>query len=209
MTAFMNFFLRIGRYVVRRPLPSILLNVLLMLRWRCRIHPLAYIEYPLALRLGRGVRVGRCTLLCRGRAGCAIQLGDRVCLHDGVILDALGGYITIGSDTSVNPYCVLYGTGGLVIGSHCGIATHTVMVAASHTFDRPDQPMMLQPIHAQGISIGDDVWVGAGVRILDGVVLERGCIVAAGAVVTRHFREGCVVGGVPARLLKHREGFPK
>lgn len=204
-----NLLMRIGNRFRRLPFPVVLTNLLLMLRWRCRIHLFARIEYPFSLRLGRGVRIGRSTILCRGPGDWAVELGDRVCLHDGVIVDALDGFVSIGADTTLNPYCVLYGTGGLSIGAQCGIATHTVMVAANHGIADPDIPMMRQPVSAEGINIADDVWIGAGCRILDGVSLERGCVAAAGAVVTKSFPAGSVIGGVPARLIKFRQGFSK
>jgi len=182
-------------------------NLLLMLRWRSLIHPFARIEYPLRLRLARGVRIGRCKLVCRGHGPAAIQLGTGTVLHDGTILDALDGLIDIGPNTTVNPYCVLYGTGGLRIGAWCGIAAHTVIVAANHGHERTDVPMMAQPVRGRGITIDDDVWLGSGSRVLDGTHVEHGCIVAAGAVVRGHVAAGSIVGGVPARRLRMRQGF--
>ena len=55
-----------------------------------------------------------------------------------------------------------------------------------------------------GITIEEDVWIGAGVRVLDGVVLGRGCVVAAGAVVTKSVSARTVVGGVPAKEIATR-----
>ena len=94
---------RIARLWLRFPLPGPLVSLYLALRWRAWVHPLARIEYPHALRLARGVRIGRCKLICRG-PGCAVRLGERVVLHDGVILDALDGLIEIGPNTTINPY---------------------------------------------------------------------------------------------------------
>jgi len=128
----------------------------------------------------------------------------RVYIHDGVIIDANGGWIEIGDETTINPYCVLYGGGGLKIGAHCGIATQTVIVASAHTFERTDLPIMNQLVTAKGIVIEDDVWLGAGCRVLDGVVIGRGAVVGAGAVVTRDWPPGAVIAGVPARQIKVR-----
>lgn len=53
--------------------------------------------------------------------------------------------------------------------------------------------------------IGDDVWIGGNVTILPGVNIGNNVIVAAGAVVTKDVPDNCVVGGVPAKILKPLE----
>lgn len=66
------------------------------------------------------------------------------------------------------------------------------------------------------ITIGDDVFVGARVTLLPGVVVGDRCVVAAGSVVTRSVPAGSVVGGNPARIIgsydeleaKVRDGWP-
>lgn len=55
---------------------------------------------------------------------------------------------------------------------------------------------------ASPVTIGDDVWLGANVVILPGVTIGSNVVVAAGAVVTKDVPSNCVVGGVPARILK-------
>jgi acetyltransferase-like isoleucine patch superfamily enzyme len=56
----------------------------------------------------------------------------------------------------------------------------------------------------RGIHVGDDVWFGANVTVLDGVTVGSGAVVAAQSVVTRDVPAGVVVGGVPARPLRNR-----
>lgn len=56
----------------------------------------------------------------------------------------------------------------------------------------------------QPVQVGNDVWIGARVTVLDGVRIGHGCIVAAGAVVTKDIPDYSIVGGVPARLIRKR-----
>jgi acetyltransferase-like isoleucine patch superfamily enzyme len=133
--------------------------------------------------------------VCIG-AGCQI-LG-------GAILATYGGTITIGDYVSVNPYCVIYGHGGLSIGNHTRIAAHTVIVPANHIFADATTPIMHQKLTMKGITIGADVWVGSGARILDGVRIGDGAVIGAGAVVTHDVRPGEIVVGVPAKVIGNR-----
>jgi len=66
--------------------------------------------------------------------------------------------------------------------------------------------MMDQGMYSRGpVVIGDDVWIGAGATILDGVRVGRGAIVGAGAVVTRDVPDFAVVTGVPAKVVSQRD----
>lgn len=56
----------------------------------------------------------------------------------------------------------------------------------------------------QGTTIGNDVWIGIGATILYGVKIGNGVTVAAGAVVTKDVPDYCVVGGVPATIIKRK-----
>ena len=55
---------------------------------------------------------------------------------------------------------------------------------------------------AKPVTIGDDVWIGGNVTILPGVAIGNNVVVAAGAVVTKDVPDNCVVGGVPAKIIK-------
>lgn len=54
------------------------------------------------------------------------------------------------------------------------------------------------------VQVGNDVWIGAGSMVLDGVRIGDGAIIAAGAVVTRDVEPYAIVGGVPARVIRYR-----
>ena len=78
------------------------------------------------------------------------------------------------------------------------------MHSENHVFSDADKTIREQGVSHKGIKIGSNCWIGAKVTILDGAVVGDGCVIAAGAVVRGTFPENCVIGGVPARILKFR-----
>ena len=54
------------------------------------------------------------------------------------------------------------------------------------------------------VVIGNDVWIGSYTRIMEGVTIGDGAVVAAGAIVTRDVPPYAIVGGIPAKIIKYR-----
>lgn len=134
-----------------------------------------------------------------------ISLGNKTIILQDVKILSYGGPINIGENVSVNPYCILYGHGGLTIGDNVRIATGTVMIPSNHNYSRTDIPIYQQGETSLGITIGDDVWIGANVKILDNVNVSKGIIIGAGSVVTKSLTEEYgIYGGVPAKFIKYR-----
>ena len=102
----------------------------------------------------------------------------------------------------------------VVIGSFCSIADGVTFVTGNeHPIDRfstyPFKVMLLgdkegEALTKGGIVVEDDVWIGYGATILDGVRIHRGGVVAAGAVVSKDVPPYTIVGGVPAKPLRTR-----
>jgi acetyltransferase-like isoleucine patch superfamily enzyme len=136
--------------------------------------------------------------------GGRIEIGERCEIHPLAMILAYGGVVKIGDDCSVNPFAVLYGHGGLTIGNGVRIAAHVVLIPANHNPAIDGIALPESGVRTRGIRIDDDVWIGAGARILDGVHIGRRAIVGAGSVVTRSVEPGTTVAGVPARPLKPR-----
>lgn len=157
------------------------------------------------IHLGNNVRLDDGVRLVCADDESEIIIGDGTIIHARAILDTgPKGSLRLGRWNSVNPYCVLYGHGGLVAGDYVRIATHTVIIPANHVYANPAVPITKQGLTKQGIRIGSDVWIGSGCSILDGVEIGDGCVVGAGSVVNRNVLPFSIVAGVPARLVKMR-----
>ena len=115
----------------------------------------------------------------------------------------MGGLIEIDNYSSVNAHVLIYGAGGVRIGSYVRIATHTVIVESMHRYQRTEISIKQQGIKARCIVIEDEVWIGAGVTILDEVEIGRGSLIGAVAVLTKNVEPFSIMSGIPARLLKH------
>ncbi|MGV4797160.1 DapH/DapD/GlmU-related protein [Rhizobium sp. F40D2] len=112
------------------------------------------------------------------------------------------GDVILGDDCSINPYACV--SGKVTCGNGVRIASHASIVGFNHSFDDPDRPIHRQGVISLGITIGDDVWIGANCVILDGVTIGNGAVIAAGAVVTQDIPALSIAGGVPAKVLRSR-----
>ena len=122
-------------------------------------------------------------------------------------MEAKGGLIEIGENSSVNPYSVLYGHGTLKIGKDCIIATGATFIPANHVFDSLEKNIKDQGETKKGIIIEDDVWIASKATILDGVTIGKGSVIGAGAVVTKSIPPYSVAAGIPARVIRSRKNI--
>jgi serine acetyltransferase len=114
----------------------------------------------------------------------------------------LTGSVRAGRNCTVNAFTVV--RGDVRLGDAVRIGAHTSILAFNHTMTDPDVEVFRQPISTRGVTIGNDVWIGSHVVVLDGVTVGDKAVLAAGAVVTKDVPAGAVVGGNPARLLRWR-----
>jgi len=167
------------------------------------------------------------------RIACAsnVRLGKGVYLDQGVYLHALPGGITIGDGTFIMHHSMLHvfnfrnlpraaitigrncfigefnvvrGQGGVHVGDGVYTGPMVQIVAVNHVYDDPNRPIREQGITAQGIVIEDDVWIGAGAAVLDGVTIGRGSVIGAGSVVASDIPPYSIAVGTPAKPIKDR-----
>ena len=170
------------------------------------ISPRAIVKRGQKISLGDNVVVERGAMLWVDVDGSHITIGEDSYLSSHCVLNTFDGWITIGAHCTVNCYAVLYGHGGLQIGDDVRIAPHVMIMPMNHSFANPQVPIRKQEIQALGVRIEDDVWLGAGAIVLDGVTIGKGSVIGAGAVVTRDIPPYSVAVGVPAKVVKKRGG---
>ena len=110
------------------------------------------------------------------------------------------GNVIIGDHTRIGLHCTIIGP--VTIGSHVNLAQGITVTALNHNFEDTAKRIDEQGITTKEVIIGDDVWIGTNAVILPGVTIGRHSVVAAGAVVTKDVPDCCIVGGVPAKVIK-------
>ena len=102
----------------------------------------------------------------------------------------------------VGAYCCL---GWVELGEGVLLASgvHVPSGAAQHSFDDPNTPVKDQAGQLQCVHIGPDTWIGERSVVMADV--GRGCVIGAGAVVTKPVEDYCVAVGNPARVIRRRE----
>lgn len=168
------------------------------------------VRHPSRIHLGDKVVISEQCILDGRSDGktAAIVLGEEVMLANQVMLSCKEGAIRIGRKTGVNAGTIIQSTNDcpVLIGDNCIIGQRCFLVGGgSYHIDRLDIPIREQGIRQDGgVKLEDDVWLGANVTVLGGVVMGSGSVAAAGAVVSRSVAERGIAMGVPARVVAVR-----
>lgn len=169
----------------------------------------ASVAHP-ELRLGRNVYLGDNVVVTCCDGGAPVKIGDRVHLYgDTFVETGKGAGVSIGEGTHVQPGCHIHAfLSDIRIGKNVEIAAGCGFFSYDHGI-APGAAIMDQPLTSKGeISIGDGAWLGYRVTVLQGVTIGAGAVIAAGSVVTRDIPDNAIAGGVPAKVLKFRNGGP-
>lgn len=154
--------------------------------------------------VGAGAILAENTYIRGGYCG-RIRLKDEVRLDYGVyIRSEKEGDVEIGERTYLGPYTCIGGPGPVRIGSDCMFGSHTCVYGNNHNFGDLTRRINEQGTTSKGIIIEDNCWLGAGVKVLDGVTIGEGSVIGAGAVVTSDIPAQSVAVGVPAKVISSR-----
>ena len=140
--------------------------------------------------------------------GTRIVIGPHSVIDSFVKIKPAGGSgdLILGSYCYINSGCVFYTGHGITLGNDVLVAGNCTFAPVNHAYADRDRPIRLQGFAPGrgGIRVEDDVWIGANTVILDGAIIGRGCVVAAGSVVRGRLEPYTVYGGTPLRVLGKR-----
>ena len=127
------------------------------------------------------------------------RCGERVIIEPPFRCD-YGTHIEIGDDTFVNFDCVILDCAAIHIGARVLIAPGVQILAATHPLDLETRRSGREL--ARPVTIGDDVWLGAGVIVNPGVTIGAGSVIGSGSVVVADVPANVVAAGNPCRALR-------
>ncbi|WP_299092008.1 DapH/DapD/GlmU-related protein [uncultured Microbacterium sp.] len=150
--------------------------------------------FVMELNVGNKPRIDR-TVKIVGKEGAVVTIGDDANFFRG---SEIVGPATIGDRVFINRDA--YIRPNTTIGNDVSLGPFVRLITDSHDIG-PSHKRAGRPRH-DPIVIGDGTWIGASVTVLGGVTIGRGCVVAAGALVTADVPANTLVGGVPARHIR-------
>ena len=139
--------------------------------------------------------------------GAEVRFGSGCVLDHGFTLES-SGRLEVGDRTVFGHHCTVAVDRSVNIGANCLFGEFTSIRDHDHAFEGSAAAILDQGRSTAPVTIGNDVWVGAKATITRGVTIGPGAVVGAHAVVTRDLPAGCVAVGVPARVIRMRDGGP-
>lgn len=135
-----------------------------------------------------------------------IHLGDRVRIFPNSRFEVHNsGRLVIRDNVSIGQNLHIICSGTLVIESGCLISSNVLITDTEHSFSTYGTPVLGQPDLVKQTHIGKNCFIGYGVIIHAGSILEDNCIVGSNSSVKGHFGAGSIIAGSPAKVISSRE----
>lgn len=163
------------------------------------------LRHPHKIRLGDGVIVDdNCMLDAKGSTNTGITLGDRVFLGRNTILSCKNGDIVLDEGVNIGFNSQIASGSSVRVGRDGLLAAYCYLIGGGHESGDLSRPVQEQKAVSRGVTLEDNVWLGAGVKVLDGVTVGADCIIGTGAVVSSDIPERSIAAGIPARVIRER-----
>lgn len=165
------------------------------------------VRNPHRISLGRAVVIEEsCTLDAKGVEGGGISIGDGTFVGKGTIISTTDGTIDIDEGCNLGSNIRIGTIGHTRLGKKCLLAAYCYLVGAGHEMEDLDTPILDQANTSEGgVTLGDNVWLGARVTVMDGKTVGSHSIVGAHALVTKDLPEYSISKGTPAEVVRSRK----
>lgn len=164
------------------------------------------LRHPHKIKIGDHVVVDDNVVLdAKGQDNQGIIIGNGVFLGRNTILNCKNGDIILGDNVNMGFNCQIYSASCVKVGKNNLVAAYCYLVGGTHKFDSLEVSPLEQERQSEGIVMEDNLWLGAGAKVLDGVTIGRDSIIGTGAVVNSDIPEYSIAVGIPAKVLKSRK----
>ena len=134
-----------------------------------------------------------------------ISFGKGTVVKPYVVIQTHSGKISIGKKCAISSFVhISNGANTLKIGDYVRIASHVTILGSSRNYKKKEMLIMDQGSKHEGVTIEDDVLIGAHAVILPGCHIGKGAVIGAGSVVRENVLPYKVVAGSPARVIRER-----
>lgn len=136
-----------------------------------------------------------------------IRFGGNSVVKPNSIVQTSGGSITFGHDCAISSFNhIAAGRGGNIIcGNYVRTGPSVTIVATTRNYRDRSRLIIEQGYTDRGITIGDDVLIGAGAVLVDGCEIGDGAVIGVGSVVTGRVAPYAIVFGAPAKVILWRQ----
>lgn len=166
------------------------------------------IRHPHKIALGDGVVLDDGSMVdAKGADNSGIVLGDHVYVGRNTILYCKNGDIEIGENASFSANCIVFSSNKLTMKKNSVVAAYAYLLSGGeYDLDDPTPFALQKGTCTKGpLEIGEDCWLGAGAKVLDGASLGDRVVLGAGAVANQPIPANSIAVGVPARVVKTRK----
>lgn len=135
-----------------------------------------------------------------------ISFGKRTVVKSFVIVQTSGGEMRFGRECALSSFSHFStGAGNVIIGDYVRIAPNCTFIGGTKSTSRRDVKIVEQPeVEPNGITIGDDVLIGANSVILPAARVGTGAVIGAGSLVQGSIPEYAIAAGTPAKVIGYR-----
>jgi acetyltransferase-like isoleucine patch superfamily enzyme len=167
------------------------------------------LRHPHKIFIGSNVVIDEnCLLDAKGIGNAGIFIGSNVFLGRNSILSCKDGEIHLEDGVNIGFNCEVFSSSQVILRKNALVAAYCYLIGGgNYRIDDFDTPFAEQCDFSEdrGIEIDQNVWLAAGVKVLDGVTVGENSVVGAGAVVRDSIPDWSIAAGIPAKVIRSRK----